>query len=417
MYVYTFRTFVTGTLDMRMTVDTAFRIDRLEVSVFRYPLRQPVATSFGIMKNRPAVFVRLQARDGAFGWGEIFANWPAAGAEHRARLLVEDVADLLLGQDFESPAEAFFHIEAATHIRALQCGEFGPFSQVIAGLDIALHDLVARRAGLPVRRLLNPDASDLVPAYASGIHIDAAAEMIQASRDRGFSRFKLKIGFDLDEDVRKLREIAEQLEPRETLMADANQAYDLPQALSFVDQAADIGLAWLEEPISADAPNDHWAKLADTSTIPLAGGENIAGITDFETAIASRHLGFLQPDIAKWGGFTGCFAVAERLTGADTIYCPHFLGGGVGLTASAHLLAAVGGKGWLEVDVNPNPLRDLAGDLDGFVSGAGFKPTSGAGLAMDDPTLPVAIYETLHFSVGRDERPEATGTQFKLRTH
>lgn len=126
------------------------------------------------MTSRPAVFVRLEDADGAFGWGEIFANWPAAGAEHRAQLLMEDVADLLVGQVFRQPADLFDDLTQKTLIRALQCGEWGPFNHVIAGLDTAYHDLLARRVSLPLARFLNPDAPMSVPTYASGIHIGAA---------------------------------------------------------------------------------------------------------------------------------------------------------------------------------------------------------------------------------------------------
>ena len=79
----------------------------------------------------------------------------------------------------------------------------------------------------------------------------------------------------------------------------------------------------------------------------IENGEPLAIIND----------GVLQPDMAKWGGFSGCLPVARAILGAGLRYCPHFLGGGVGLLASAHLLAAVGGDGLLEVDANPNPLR------------------------------------------------------------
>jgi L-alanine-DL-glutamate epimerase-like enolase superfamily enzyme len=65
----------------------------------------------------------------------------------------------------------------------------------------------------------------------------------------------------------------------------------------------------------------------------------------------------LQPDLAKWGGFSACLPVARQALARGLRYCPHFLGAGVGLLASAHLLAASGGDGQLEVDANPNPLR------------------------------------------------------------
>ena len=67
----------------------------------------------------------------------------------------------------------------------------------------------------------------------------------------------------------------------------------------------------------------------------------------------------VQPDIAKWGGISGCWPVIRRAQAAGLRYCPHYLGAGVGLLASGHLLAAAGGDGALEVDANDNPLRTL----------------------------------------------------------
>jgi len=91
--------------------------------------------------------------------------------------------------------------------------------------------------------------------------------------------------------------------------------------------------------------------------MPLAAGENLAGAQAFGDALDAHCLGVVQPDLAKWGGFSGCLPVARRVLARGVRYCPHFLGAGVGLLASAHLLAAAGGDGLLEVDANPNPLR------------------------------------------------------------
>jgi L-alanine-DL-glutamate epimerase-like enolase superfamily enzyme len=82
-------------------------------------------------------------------------------------------------------------------------------------------------------------------------------------------------------------------------------------------------------------------------------------------------LGVLQPDIAKWGGFSGCVPVGQRTLAAGVRFCPHWLGGGVGLAASLHLLAVVGGDGMVEVDSNPNPLRSL-------MMGTSFQVTEGS---------------------------------------
>ena len=108
--------------------------------------------------------------------------------------------------------------------------------------------------------------------------------------------------------------------------------------------------------------------MADTGA-PLAAGENIRGEADFAAAINAGFLRFVQPDVGKWGGITGCGAVARRAVARGIAFCPHWLAGGVGLAASMHLLAAVGGEGFAEVDSNPNPLREEVFQMD-FADGS-----------------------------------------------
>ncbi|WP_300035136.1 mandelate racemase/muconate lactonizing enzyme family protein [uncultured Roseobacter sp.] len=364
------------------------KIDRIEVFVFRAPTPVPVATSFGIMRDRPAVFLRLTDDTGASGWGEIFANWPSAGAEHRAELLIQDIGPLVLSHRFDAPADLWRYLTEQTHVRALQCGEPGPFAQVLAGLDTAVHDIAARHAGLPLAQALNAGAADRVPVYASGIAIKQAATLIPGARAKGISRFKLKVGFDMAGDIALLSEQVAGLKAGEEICADANQAWTLIQALQFVSAVGGMGLRWLEEPIAADRPAAEWAALANTGAVPLAAGENIAGMAAFDAAVADGNLAFLQPDVAKWGGVTGCYDVARKALAARVSYCPHFLGGGIGLLASAHLLAAAGGPGLLELDANPNPLRDAFFEEEPVTAGQ-WAVNSAAGLGID--ALPEAI--------------------------
>ena len=373
------------------------RIARIQAWACRSPVEKPVATSFGIMRNRPAVFLRLEDEEGGFGWGEVFANWPAAGAEHRVNLLVEDLAPLVLGQVLLEPRALFDELVAATRIRALQCGEPGPFHQVIAGLDIAAWDLCARRANVPVRRLLNPQAPGRVRAYASGIHINSASTMIAEARAAGFSAFKVKVGFDAERDLAALDALNLELRAGETLFADANQAWDLTAAMDFLTRAEELDLGWMEEPIPAYSSAEDWSRLAQTTRIPLAGGENIAGHEDFRAALDLGALQVLQPDIAKWGGFTGCHAVALAIREAGRRYCPHFLGGGIGLAASAHLLAASGGDELLEVDTNRNPLRDGFSATSERIAAGHWRIAPGAGLGdfLKEGTLPEELTKTV----------------------
>lgn len=379
------------------------RVERISVAAYRVPVARPVATSFGVMRDRPAVFVRLEGADGAFGWGEIFANWPAAGAEHRVRLLAFDIAPLVVGVEMEGPGDLWAQLDRAVAVRAIQCGEPGPFAHVLAGLDTAMHDMAARARGVPLAEALAPGAPGDVAVYASGIEVGRGVEAIPAARATGIAAFKLKIGFDAARDLAALRAAAATLGPGERLFVDANQAWGLDAALAFVEAARDLPLGWLEEPIRVDAPAADWARLAGAGGPPLAGGENIAGAGAFAAAIAAGHLGVLQPDVAKWGGVSGCLAVARQALAAGRRFCPHFLGGGIGLLASGHLLAAAGGDGLLELDANANPLRDaFVGD--GALAGGRLHLGAAPGLGIE--TLPDAIapYRTLALDIDGEGR-------------
>ena len=228
--------------------------------------------------------------------------------------------------------------------------------------------------------------------YASGINPDAPHEMVTRKRAEGFRAFKLKIGFGAALDIENLQRMRDAAGPHGTLMADANQAWDLPAALDMAARLNDFELAWLEEPLRADTPWSEWIALRDRCTAPLAAGENIAGEAAFNALAASGAVAVVQPDIAKWGGISGCLPVIRQIRGAGLRYCPHHLGAGIGLLHSAHLLAAAGGDGLLEVDSNDNPLRTLLcggiGRVDEGRARLGAAP--GIGVEPDLPALRAA---------------------------
>jgi D-galactarolactone cycloisomerase len=364
------------------------RIARIETKIVRTPIAVPIRTSFGIMRDRPALFLRVTDTDGAEGFGEVWCNFPSVGAEHRARLADEVIGPLLIESGELELHGVFAHLMQCLHVLAIQSGEWGPFGHVAAGLDAACHDLAARKARLPLRRFLNGSATGKIRAYASGIGPEAPAALAASAISRGHTAFKLKVGFGRETDLNSLTAIRSALAPSHRLMADANQGWGFDDAIDGIRLCADHGAVWIEEPIAADRTLAEWTTLAKESPIALAGGENISRLSNFDAAIAGGVFGYLQPDVAKWGGVSGCLEVARRALGAGMIYCPHFLGSGIGLMASAHLLAAAGGDGLLEIDVNPNPHRDalVGGALPlvaGFIelseaAGIGIEPDWGA---------------------------------------
>ena len=366
-------------------------IARVEAHVLRWPVQVPVRTSFGTMHDRPAVLVRVEDAEGAYGWGEAWCNFPSCGAEHRARLIETVLAPLLVGQAFASPAAAWEALDAQTAVLALQSGEPGPLAQALAGVDIALHDLAARRAGLPLWRHLagdrgEPAAATGVEVYASGINPDSPGERVAALRAAGHTRFKLKAGFGDARDAANLAEVRAAAGAGAAVMVDANQGWSFERALAMVGRLAEWQPAWIEEPLRADRPWSEWQRLAAASPVPLAAGENCIGTAAFEALIASKAVAVVQPDVAKWGGLSAGLGVIDRIGAAGLRWCPHYLGAGIGLLASAHLVAARGGaETLLEIDSNDNPLRTLLCPplarlregriaLDGAAAGLGIEP-------------------------------------------
>lgn len=333
-------------------------IRRVAAFLFRAPIERPVRTSFGVMTDRPMLYLRVEDHEGATGLGEVWCNFPSVGAEHRKHLAETLVAPVIVEIGEITPGKVYATLMDRLHVLGIQSGEWGPLRQVSAGLDAACHDLAARRSGLPLYRYLNDQAADRIRCYASGIGPESPDTAAAEAMKQGHVAFKVKVGFGVEADDRTLANTRAAIGPGRCLMADANQAWDIDRALALAPSLSAYDLTWLEEPLRADRPTDEWQRLAAVAPMPLAAGENLARPSDFDAAMTHAYLSYLQPDVAKWGGVSGCFAVARQAEGKGLVYCPHFLGGAVGLMTSAHLLAAVGGSGFLEVDVNPNDLRD-----------------------------------------------------------
>jgi len=370
---------------------------RVEAHVFRTPIEDPVRTSFGTMTERVAVFVRVEDSDGAHGWGEIWCNFPNAAAEHRALLFADIVAPRALGKTLDDPVALWSEIDRALHVLRVQSGDAGALSAAAAGLDLAIHDLCARKRGLPLWQALGGTSGSPVPAYASGLNPGRAAyDTVGRMRAAGFRAFKIKVGFGAEADLGSLRPVAGELKAGERLMVDANQGWDLRTACVLAPKLAEFGLTWIEEPLLADRPLAEWTQVAAAAPAPLAGGENLRGAGAFQEMIECGLFGIVQPDAAKWGGHSGCLPVARAALAAGRTYCPHFLGGAIGLVHSLHLLAAVRGPGLLEVDANPNPLREgLLGDLLTAREGTVSLPR-GPGLGLEPDLKPLANLRSLH---------------------
>lgn len=331
-------------------------IARVRGLLYRARADRPLVTSFGSLSDRPALVIEVEDADGARGWGEIWCNFPPFAAEHRARFFQDVIAPAFDRTSVGEPAEAGRRIDRLFGIQAIQAGEEGLVAGMAAGLDQALWDLIARRRGAPLWRVLGGVSS--VPVYASGIDPHGALEQVTAARALGHRAFKLKIGFNDRLDLSTVADVRALVGDDAMVMADANQAWSVRQAVEIAERLAPFDLGWLEEPIRADEPVRVWRELAWRCPIPLAAGENIRSTHGFTELIEDRLVGHVQPDIGKWGGISESLDVGRRAAGAGVGYSPHWQGGGIGLAISLNLLGAIGGPGLAEIDVNPNPLRD-----------------------------------------------------------
>ncbi|WP_345245850.1 mandelate racemase/muconate lactonizing enzyme family protein [Pigmentiphaga soli] len=336
------------------------RIRVIEPYALDMPLAKSVQTPMGTIGSVVNLLVRVEDEDGVEGWGEIWCNFPRFSMPYRARLLREVVAPLLLRQAFRSPLEAWRMLTAKTRILRLQSGEPGPLAAVIAGVDIALWDIAGRKAGLPLWRMFG-GLGGAVSVYASIGRSEDVPRRVEDCLRRGFRAFKIRSAGDIAEHLAAAMPVRRQIGDACELMLDLNSSWNVDAAVEAVGRLEAVHLAWLEEPIPADAPAHDWQRLAAAAPMDLAGGENLIGAGMFQAALADGALGVIQPDPTKWGGLSGTLPVALAAVGAGRRLCPHMFNGAPGVLACAHLLAACNTPhGILEYGVGHNGPREPA---------------------------------------------------------
>ena len=362
-------------------------VARVETFCLRADVANLPVSSLGAMRARNGLLVRVEDSDGAFGWGEVWCNFPPHAGQSRERLLRDVIVPEILGTTFAAPGDLYPALHARWHVMATHVGEPGPFTSAIAGLDMAVWDLWARRQDKPLHAALAdepaaPNPVNSVKVYASSPKPTEITGLIADLVAAGHTAVKLKVGYDPATDAQLVGTVRDATGPSMTIMIDANQSWDVDTAADCINRLAPYGLTFIEEPISALAPQSAWNDLAARVDVPLAAGENICDMALYDRHLAAGALRFYQPDVAKWGGIGGCAAVSRRIVDSGCTYCPHFMGTGIGLAASLHLLAAAGGGGFVELDANPNPLRTDLCDLDLTVRDGRVTVPAGPGIGV-----------------------------------
>jgi L-alanine-DL-glutamate epimerase-like enolase superfamily enzyme len=338
----------------------AFTIRSIETYALEEPLETRVAVPFATtVATFVSLLVRVEDRDGVAGWGEVWCNFPRFGGPYRARIVADLIAPNLVCQEVGDVAATFHRLEATLRLAAIQSGDRGAFAQALAGVDVALWDLAARRADLPLWRLLGGDHGEIT-ANASLGPAGLSLPAIDLAWERGFRAIKVRAFGDVAAHAAAIAAIRERIGPEAGLAVDANQSWPPERAAELARDLAPYDLRWLEEPLPADVPLGAWARVAEAAPMPLAAGENLTGPAEYEPHLAAGAVAIFQPDLGKWGGISDGLPLARTIRAAGRRYFPHWFAGPVGLLASAHLLAAVGGDGSLEWGAFPErvTLRD-----------------------------------------------------------
>ena len=319
-------------------------IDAVAVGHYRIPLPTVLSdATHGDIAHFELLTARLRAADGAEGLGYTYTVG-AGGAAIRA-LIERDLAPLLIGAD-ETRIEALWR---QMWWRLHYVGRGGPASFAVAAVDVGLWDLRARRHGLPLWRLLGGHAPR-VPAYAGGIDLQFPLERLlrqtEANLQRGFRAIKMKVGRPrLGDDLERVSAMRRLLGPGTPLMVDANMRWTADEAIRASRALAAHDVYWLEEPTLPDDVTGHTRILRD-GALPIAAGENLHTLAEFERLIDAGGVSFPEPDVSNCGGVTVWLKVAHLAEARNLPVTSH----GVH-DLHVHLLAAVPNASYLEVHV------------------------------------------------------------------
>jgi len=295
------------------------------------------------------LLVRVETDEGLVGWGEAFGH---AGIAATRAALDTIVAPLVLGRSSEDIAGLTRAVLHATHL----LGRNGAFVFAFSGVETALWDLAGKRAGQPLARLLGGAVRERLPAYASllAYHDPALVRRnVEAACEAGYRHIKLHEV--TEEAVAAAAEVTRA--HGAALMVDVNCAWSVPAALRMADAFAPHDLLWFEEPVW---PPEDVQGLAQVRArgIPIAAGENTAGLFGFKALIEAGAIDVAQPSVTKIGGIGEMLRVITLCEAHGVRPAPHSPYFGSGLIATMHVIAArvedpLVEVLWLDMEANP----------------------------------------------------------------
>ncbi|MBI2218430.1 MAG: mandelate racemase/muconate lactonizing enzyme family protein [Candidatus Rokubacteria bacterium] len=333
------------------------------------PERQHVS-DFGRIASFDSVIVKVETDAGIVGWGEAKAGvGSAAPGAGLATIITKDLAPLLIGQDprdisrlwdvmYNMPREGY----AVDRGHVLpQLGRRGLSISAIAGVDIALWDILGKSLGAPVWRLLGGRRATRMPAYASGGWADEAGigeQLAGYVAKGGFRAVKMRVGVMDGEPHRsaaRVRAARKALGPDVRIAADAHGTWTVSEAKAFCRMVEELDVYWLEEPVTADDKTG-LAEVRRSSAVPISTGESEFTRHDFREIAELRAADILQPDLAIAGGITEGLRIAAIASAFNLRLAPHLWSGAPAFAAGLALASTQSSGFVLEYSLGANPL-------------------------------------------------------------
>ncbi len=322
--------------------------------------------------------VRIRCDDGTEGTG--YSYTIGTGGSSVVALLRDHLAPKLIGRDPDCIEaiwkDLFFHTHA-TAVGAIT-------SLALAAIDTALWDRRCKRAGLPLWKAAG-GARAAVPIYTTEggwlqLPVDALVTQTIAAKAQGFRGAKLKVGKPhVSEDVARLAAVREAVGSAFEIMVDANQCFNVSEAIRRARAFEPFGLAWLEEPLPAEDLGGH-VELAAQTAIPIAVGESLYHPAHFSEYLARRACSIVQVDCARIGGITPWLKVAHLAEAFNVAVCPHFL-----MELHVSLAAAAPNATWVEYIPQ---LDDITTSRLAIADGHAVAPsTPGLGIGWDSAAI------------------------------
>lgn len=321
------------------------RITKAETMVVEIPFAfGEIGTGIGPNPWRSLEFalVRLEDEEGHVGWGEGFGY---SLVDATKAVIDRMIAPRLLEAEIGDIAAFNLELQRALHMH----GRYGITMFAISGVDIALWDLLGKRAGRPVHQLLPTDAGTPrvdFATYASLMRYDEpalVAETCQAALGAGYTAIKMH--------ERELASIAagrRAVGPQVPLSTDVNCFYTAEFVHEHRARFEELGLAWLEEPIFP--PEDYAAYHALRSPrLPIAAGENWCTSRQFRAAAAARAVDIMQPSVTKVGGISEFLRAADVAAAEQVPVIPHCPYYGPGFHATLQAAAVRSGVDHVEM--------------------------------------------------------------------